>query len=257
MPITSLGQVVPVLGVNLGSPGAVSKIPNPVIASRPVNSSATLNLYFGDAAVVVPDVIGGSWLSVTDFLKTQANLANLAQYFAGFAVREVKTQLGYPLTYGGQTVGYYVAGEVGEVLEQGGILVPLAAGTPQANLPAYMRVLTNALVSTVIGGIEAAEDVAASTTATASAASTALTVASGTDILAGQAVVGNGIPANAYVTVVNGTAITISAATTVALAGGTPVKFTRTVPVPHCVFKTGNVDANNVVEVILLQRNSA
>jgi uncharacterized protein (TIGR03437 family) len=58
------------------------------------------------------------------------------------------------------------------------------------------------------------------TTGTASDASTALTVASGTGIAVGQPVLGTGIAAGTTVSAVNGTAVTLSAATTAALAGG-------------------------------------
>ena len=257
MSIVSLGQTIPVLGLNLGFPGDASRIPNPVIVARPVNGSATLNLYFGDTAVVVPDSTGGTWLSVADFLKTQTNLSNLLAYFAGIAHREVKTQLGYPPTYGGQSVGYYIPGEIAEVQEQGAVLVTLYAGTPQSNQPVYMRVLANALISTVVGGIEAAADVALSTTATASAASNSLTVVSYPGAAVGQVVTGNGIPDGTYVTNVATTTITISANTTVALAAGTPLSFANTVKLPNTVFKTGDVDANNTVEINILQRHAS
>jgi hypothetical protein len=111
--------------------------------------------------------------------------------FAGFAVREVKTQLGYPPTYGAQSIGYYQPGELAEVCELGAVLVPLAAGTPQANQQAYIRVVSNPAISTVIGGVEAAAD---------------------------------GV---------------------------------NTIAVSGLVFKTGDVDANNMVEVIMIVRHAA
>jgi hypothetical protein len=192
MSITSLGQTIPVLGVNLGFPGAVSRIPNPVVVARPVNTGSTLNLNFGDPAVVISDTTGGTWKSVADFMANGGGSAATAlSNFAGFAVREVKTQLGYPGTYGAQTVGYYVPGEIAEVLEQGAILVTLAAGTPQSNQQAYIRVVSNPAISTVIGGVEAAAD---------------------------------GV---------------------------------NTITVPGLVFKTGDMDANNMVEVIMLRRYAA
>ena len=192
MSITSLGQTIPVLGVNLGSPGVVSRIPNPTIVARPVNTGSTLNLNFGDAAVVISDSTGGTWKSVADYMANGGGTAATAlANFAGFAVREVKTQLGYPPTYGGQSVGYYQPGELAEVLEQGAILVPLLAGTPQANQQAYVRVVSNPAISTVIGGVEAAQD---------------------------------GV---------------------------------NTITVPGLVFRTGDVDANNMVEVIMLRRYAA
>ena len=192
MPITSLGQAIPVLGVNLGFPGDVSRIPNPVIVARPVNTGSILNLNFGDAAVVIPDTTGGTWKSVADFMANGGGSAATAlANFAGFAKREVKTQLGYPGTYGAQAIGYYQPGEIAEVLEQGAILVTLAAGTPQANQQAYIRVVSNPAISTVIGGVEAAAD---------------------------------GV---------------------------------NTIAVSGLVFKTGVVDANNIVEVIMLVRHAA
>ena len=193
MPVTSLGQVIPVLGPNLGFPGTVSRIPNPTIVSRPVNTGSTLNLNFGDGAVVISDTTGGTWKSVADFMTYGGGSAATAlAAFAGFAVREVKTQLGYPPAYGGQQVGYYQPGELGEVLELGAILVTLqGGGTPQANQPVYMRVVSNPAISTVIGGVEAAAD---------------------------------GV---------------------------------NTFAVPNCVFRTGDVDSNNLVEVIMLVRHAA
>ena len=59
---------------------------------------------------------------------------------------------------------------------------------------------------------------AKTTTATATAGSTALTVASGTSIVIGQAAIAVGIPEGAFVTAVNGTAVTINVATTAALS---------------------------------------
>ena len=112
-------------------------------------------------------------------------------------------------------------------------------------------------VSTVIGGIEAAADVAATTTVTASAASPTLTVASGSGIAVGQIVTAFGIPSGAYVTVVNSTTITINVNTLVALAAGTPITFANTLAIPAAVFQTGVMDSNNVAELTLMRRQAA
>jgi hypothetical protein len=65
-----------------------------------------------------------------------------------------------------------------------------------------------------------------STTGTANATSTALTIPNTvTGVVAGMKVVANGVPATATVSSVNGTAVTLSIATTAALAAGTPVAF--------------------------------
>jgi hypothetical protein len=99
--------------------------------------------------------------------------------------------------------------------------------------------------------------VAATTTVTASAGSTALTVASGTSIAVGQIVTAFGIPSGAYVTVVSGTAITINVATLVALAAGTPITFANTLQIPAAEFQTGGMDSNNVAELTLMRRQAA
>ena len=257
---TSFGQVIPVLGPVLGFPGTNSHLPFTTVVKRPVKSTATLNLAFGEAAVVVPDSTGGTWMSVKDFLKTVANVANVAQYLAGFALREVKTNLTYPagIVPGVQQVGYYAPNELAEVMEQSGIIATLAYGTPQSNMPAYVRIAANStLVGTAVGDIEAAADLV-TTTGSISAASATLTVGSGTGIQVGQLVT-SAVPAfpdNTYVTVVNSTTITLSQNAFAALSGAAVV-FANTLKIPYTVFRTGVVDTNNSVELEILRRNAA
>jgi len=157
----SFGQVIPVTGPNVGFPGAVSRIGERVIAARQVNENSTLNLHFGEAAVLIPDSEGGTWRSVKDYI-TAGGIANIAAYFAGIAVREVKTMLTYPngITPGAlQQVGYYAPGEIGEVLERGSITVNLTNGTPVAGGQVYLRTIANgSLPLSPVGGLEAASD---------------------------------------------------------------------------------------------------
>jgi uncharacterized protein YybS (DUF2232 family) len=61
----------------------------------------------------------------------------------------------------------------------------------------------------------------ATTTGTASAGSLAVTLASGTSVVVGQAVVGTGIAQGTFVSAISGTALTLSQVTTAALVGGT------------------------------------
>lgn len=262
MPAYSFGQVIPVTGTGIGFPGSVTRQDGLRISkARNVNSACTLNLNFGDTTVLIPDSTGGTWRSVADYIAAAtANIGNVLAYWAGIALREVKTNLTYPVGVvpGSQfQTGYYAPGMIGEVVEGGSVAVLFRAGTPQANGAAYLRVVSNVALSTVIGGIEAAADVAATTTVTASAASPTLTVASGTSIAVGQIVTAWGIPSGAYVTAVSGTTITINVNTLVALAAGTPITFANTLAIPAAVFQTGVMDSNNVAELTLMRRQAA
>src|ERR1700692_1533848 len=98
MTLTSFGQVIPVTGPNIGFAGTVSRQGERVIAARVFTPyTLTNNLNFGDPAVVIPDQKGGAYDSVADFIAhAAANIGLLAAYWAGAAVREVKTQLTYP-----------------------------------------------------------------------------------------------------------------------------------------------------------------
>src|ERR1017187_9715458 len=262
MPAYSFGQVIPVTGTGIGFPGTVTRQDGLRIAkARNVNSACTLNLNFGDATVVLPDSTGGTWRSVADYITaSSANIGSVLANWAGIAMREVKTMLTYPVGVVPGSLfqtGYYAPGMIGEVVEGGSVAVLVRAGTPQAHGAAYVRVVSNALVSTVIGGIEAAADGGAFTPVTPSAGSATLTVASGAGVAVGQFPTGVGIPSGAYVTVVNGSTITISGLTTVALAGGTPISFANTLKIPSAEWQTGVMDSNNVAELALLGREAA
>jgi hypothetical protein len=260
--IASFGKAISVLGTGIGFPGTAARLGERVVKAR-VNSNATLNINFGDPCLLIPDSTGGTWRSVADYLAGGlANIGNVLAYWAGIAFREVQTMYTYPENVVPGTadpVGFYPPGVATEVMERGSITVKIAAGTPQANMPVYLRLVANALVAgSAVGDLEAAADVALSTTATASVASTSLTVASYTGIAAGQAVSGPGIPAGAYVTTTPGSStVTISAPTTMAIGAGTPVTFGNTIKLPNVRFSTGVLDANNIAEITLIQREAA
>ena len=127
MPQFSFGQVINVTGPNNGFQGTVSRFGERVITAREfVPFTATNNLNFGDPAVIIPTATGGVFDSVADFLAigaftTARNPGLVAQFFAGMAVREVKTQL---LDPAGQTpgilqVGFYANDQMAEVMERG------------------------------------------------------------------------------------------------------------------------------------------
>jgi hypothetical protein len=269
MTLTSFGQVIGVTGPYLGFPGTISRQGERVVASRQFSPlTSTNNLNFGDPAVLVPSTTGGTWDSVADFIATVANIANVAAYFAGMAVREVQTQLAYPAgqTPGVLQVGYYPNGAMADVLERGSATVPLTVGTPSAGSQVYTRVVQNAAVTAPNGDWETnpvASDLFAVTGATASANSTALTL--GATVAAcqvGQVVSGVGIAAGTYVTAGTGgtgsfTAVTLSQATTDDIVAGQAITFSNLVALPGVVARTGYVDANGMVEITIKTRNAA
>jgi hypothetical protein len=237
-----------------------------IITARQVLSTAASNLSFGSPVVLIPNASGGgdTMDSVADFIATSfANAGLVAAQFAGVAVREVKTAVTYGsgITPGVLSVGYYQPGEEGEVLEMGSVPVVIAAGTPQSQQPVYTRLALNnaAVPAGTVGDFEAtppSSDTIA-TTGTASAASTALTVASGTGIQKGQAVSGAGIAPGTSVTNVSGTAVTLSLNTTAALST-TAVTFSNVVALPNTVFRTGYQDSSTLVaEITIKIRNVA
>jgi len=264
MTVQSFGQVIPVTGPNIGFPGNVSRFGDRIILARVVNPAATLNLNFGDPAVILPNAAGGYYDSILDFLTAAAsNVGLLAGQFAGMAVREVKTQLTYPAGQapGIQQVGYYEPGSMAEVLERGSATVYLSVGAPTTQAQLYSRVVLNTAVTAgTIGDWEtnpAATDLF-STTATAAAIGTAVTIASATNTKNGQLVSGFGIAAGTYVASGGGTtSIVLSQPTTAIIPAGTPITFSNLFALPNVVARTGYVDANGMLEITIKVRDAA
>lgn len=260
----AFGQVIPVTGPNIGFPGSISRFGERVIASREVVPTAASNLNFGDPAVTVDNSDGGYYTSVKDFLATsEANAALIAAQFAGMAVREVKTMLTYPANQapGLQQVGYYAPANMADVLERGSGTVVLSVGAPANGAQLYTRVVLNGAVAAgLIGDWEtnpAATDLF-STTATAAAIGTAVTIASAANTKNGQVVSGFGIAPGSYVVSGGGTtAIVLNQNTTAIIPGGTPITFSNLVALPNVVARTGKVDANSMLEITLKVRNAA
>lgn len=267
MPQYSFGQVIGVTGPNNGFVGTVSRFGDRVITAREfIPYTAANNLNFGDPSVLLPNVGngGGVWDSVADFVAhAPANIGLVASYFAGMAVREVKTQLTYGagLQPGIQMVGYYANQQMAEVLERGNGTILLSVGTPLPGAQVYTRVVLNgAVMAGLVGDWEtnpAATDLF-STTATAAAIGTALTVASATNTQNGQIVTGQGIAPGTYVASGGGTtAIVLNQATNAIIPAGTPVTFSNLVALPGVVARTGNLDVNNILEITIKNRLAA
>lgn len=267
MPQYSFGQVINVTGPNNGFQGTVSRFGERVIAAREfIPYTTSNNLNFGDPAVIIPGVGngGGVFDSVADFVaNAAANIGLVASAFAGMAVREVKTQLTYPAgqTPGIQQVGYYANTQMAEVLERGNGVVLLSVGAPLAEAQVYTRVvLNNAVPAGFIGDWEtnpAATDLF-STTATAAAIGTAVTIASSTNTKNGQVVSGLGIAPGTYIASGGGTtSIVLNQNTTAIIPAGTPITFSNLVALPGVVARTGNLDSNGILEITIKNRVAA
>jgi hypothetical protein len=267
MPQFSFGQVINVTGPNNGFQGSVSRFGERLITAREfVPYTATNNLNFGDPAIILPGVGsgGGAFTSVADAVgSSAANIALIASAFAGMAVREVKTQLTYPAgqTPGIQQVGYYANQQIAEVLERGSGTILLSVGAPQAGAQLYTRVVLNGAVPAgTVGDWEtnpAATDLF-STTATAGAIGTAITLASGANTKNGQVVTGFGIAPGSYIVSGGGTtSIVINQNTTAIIPAGTPITLSNLVALPSTVARTGSLDSNNILEITIKNRNAA
>jgi hypothetical protein len=162
----SFGAVIPVTGLNIGFLGQVSRTGERVIAARQANVANKLNINFGDPVVLLGDATGGTYQSVADFVigagtpSAPTGGSFTAALFAGVAVREVKTNLGYPITPGNAPVGYYAPGQEAEALERGSIAVKFNVTTGAvAGGPVYVRILLNgAIPAGLIGGFETQAD---------------------------------------------------------------------------------------------------
>jgi hypothetical protein len=159
--MSSFGAVIPVTGLNLGFVGQVTRLGERVITSRPVLSTAALNINFGDPVVIIPNGSGGgdTYQSVADFIGQGGTFT--AAKFAGVANREVKTNLSYTSlgNTGTPQIGSYAPNEMAEALERGSILVKINVGTPVSQGTVYVRTTLNgAIPAGLVGGFEAAAD---------------------------------------------------------------------------------------------------
>lgn len=153
----AFGKVLPVIGLNLGFVGNFSRTGERVITARQVLPSTPNPIKFGDAVVIVPDSMGGTYQSVADFITGGGNMT--PQRFAGVANREVKTSYTYPLQPGQEVIGSYVPGEIAEAGERGSVVVFCNNGSPQTQSPVYLRIAANqAIPAGVVGGFEAVAD---------------------------------------------------------------------------------------------------
>lgn len=156
--MANFGQTVPITGPLTGFPGKVTRMGKRGITARQVLSTTTNAIPVGAPVVMVPDSLGGTYQGVPDFITGGGTFT--AASFAGVAVSEVDSILGYPAVPGTLQVANFAPGTMAEVLEEGSITVQLlVAGTPVAGGPVYVRkVLNGAIPAGLVGGWEGAAD---------------------------------------------------------------------------------------------------
>lgn len=153
------GTVIPVLALNLGFPGNISRVGERVVKSRQVLSTTANPLYFGQGAVIVPDSTGGTVQSIADFINGGGNFN--ASLFGGVAIRNVKTNLNYSTlgNLGAPTLGSFAQGQEAGVLERGSTVITIAHGTPVSQASVFVRTgLNGAIPAGLIGDFEAVAD---------------------------------------------------------------------------------------------------
>jgi hypothetical protein len=158
--MASFGKVIPVIGVNNGFLGQVSRSGLRSIAPRQILATTPTQAFFGDSAVLVPDAVGGTWQSVRDFIAGGGTMT--AALFAGVFNREVTTTGSFPYTPGANVIGSYLPGNIAEVVEMcDGVTVAclVGAGSCVAGGNVYLRIALNgAFPAGVVGGFEGAAD---------------------------------------------------------------------------------------------------
>jgi len=147
---------IPVTGLNLGPVGAISQQDFSLRTPRQVRPADTLNLKFGEAAVLNLD---NTYSSVAQFILGGGTFT--ATIPMGIAVANTRTNGTFPLAGGQNTPGgFYAPGNEADVATVGTVNVQINNGTPPgAGSPVYVRkVLNGAIPAGVVGGFEAVAD---------------------------------------------------------------------------------------------------
>ena len=158
--MANFGQAVPVTGPLVGFPGKQSRLGERVTASRQVLPTTPNPIHFGEAVVMVPDSVGGTYQSVADFIAGGGTFA--AANFAGIADWEVESAGGYPALPGQTVLGYFGPGLMATVLERGSCTIQInvpGSPAPMAGGPVYVRKTVNGSIPAgLVGGFEGAAD---------------------------------------------------------------------------------------------------
>src|SRR5271157_6017072 len=109
--MSSFGVSLPVVALNQGFPGNISRIGPRIVRAAQVLSTSANGPKFGDPVVIIPNASGGgdTIMSVLDYITANGAAAFVGSSFAGVAVREVKTNLSFIAleNIGSAQIGYY------------------------------------------------------------------------------------------------------------------------------------------------------
>ena len=280
------GTVIPVLSLNLGFPGNISRVGERVIHPRQVLPSTPNSLLFGQGAVIIPDSLGGTVQSIADYINGGGVF--IPSMFAGVAVRNVKTNLNYSTlgNVGNQTpyVCAFAPGLLAGILERGSTVVSIANGQPVSQAPVYTRLALNGSIPAgTVGDFEAVPDgtiaaVAGGNTGNGTATALAIgpnatdeaytvTFTSGTAYKVTDAngnIIGTGtiVATTAKTSKFNNGTIgfTLTQGSVVFITNDSfviTVSALLTVALPGVVFMTGVLDANGSAEITLKNRVAA
>lgn len=146
--------------MNLGYLGSYSRNGDCIIMTRKVRkfsvgTTPAGNINFGDAVILNPDSLGGTWQQWADYISGSSGTPTFAM-FGGFAAREVKSfETFIPIP----TINFYAANSPCDVIERGSVIVKCAVGTPTAGGLVYCRkTLNGAIPAGLLGSIEATVD---------------------------------------------------------------------------------------------------
>jgi hypothetical protein len=132
--------------LNFGYAGSISRSADAIIDNRIVKPSDTLNINFGDPAILN-----------SDNTYSKFGATGTAAAFAGIAVREVKQSMAYGSNANAN--GSYAPGDPCDVASRGALTVVCSVGTPTAGGAVYIRTALNGAIPLgVVGGYEAAAD---------------------------------------------------------------------------------------------------
>lgn len=253
--MSTFGTFIPVIGLNNGYPGQVSRTGggNPFIVAKLANANNVNNISFGDPVFILPDSAGGTLRQAADYFTNGGGLAvttNIAN----------ASPTATPSSLAGLAPGMFV---MGTGIAVGTFIVSInpAAGTITLSKNATATNASAALTYATFGGI-AVREVKTQTTFPLPAGTSQIG-----SYLPGQmaeALVAGSIMAKINVgTPVQSGSVYIRAI----VNGGIPAGLlgdleaapdgVNNILLPNVTFKTGTIDANNVAELTLLVRVAA
>lgn len=247
--------VIPVKGLYLGFIGNISNEGYSLRTARQVNPTDTLNVAFGETAVLNSN---NTYSSLKQSITLSGGGFN-ASTPLGIAASNVNINPAYNTAGTNDAItpgGVYTPAAIMDNLVQGTINVTCNNGTPTAGGPVYVRTALNSAVTAgVVGGLEAVVDPNPLTTTTISttSGSTTATLSTATGASIGQTVTSTNVPAGTIITALSGTTATLSQKAT-ATASTTAMTLTSTVLYPNFVWKTGYLETDLTCQVTILAR---